>query len=468
MLFSPQGLIREEGAFSVPAHALAYGGEPLCKEVFGEMWQGFHHQMSTLALTPTDENVFFIGEAEPIEVEDGEYAIHVTEKGIAVTAKDSLGLIHGFFALLDRIRMADDEAGGTVIDCFTLRERPKMKNRMVHFCIFPETELWELERFIRFAGALRFSHIVLEFWGMLRYDVMGELAWKHAYSKEEIRPLITLAKTLGLSVIPMFNHWGHAAASRVMHGKHVTLNQNPALASYFSEDGWCWAVQKQKVRALLRSVREELCELCGEGEYFHIGCDEACSFEWTKAGMDTITDFINEVAAELRKNGRRAIIWGDMFLYREEYFDPQKRYAANAPSSEDAKYMRDRLDRNILIADWQYSVPNAPVESAKIFCDEGFDTLLCPWDGYHGKNADACIDTVDEYALFGVMHTTWHTLSTGFPYILHTAIECFGGSRIPLEKLHTTVAAFLRKVYFTRGDYERSGWSKTQIGDFYK
>ena len=130
--------------------------------------------------------------------------------------------------------------------------------------------------------------------------------------------------------------------------------------------------------------------------------------------------------------------------------------------------MRDRLDHNILIADWQYAVPNAPVETAKIFCDEGFDTLLCPWDSYHGKNADACIDTVDEYALFGVMHTTWHTLSTGFPYILHTALGCFNGSRIPLEKLHSTAAAFLRKVYFTGGDYERSGWSKTQIGDFYK
>ena len=465
MLFSSKNIVLQEGAFRIPVEAEARASTALCADVFAEFWQGFTHHTSKLSVSPADENVFLIGDAEPLPTEGAAYAINVTPAGIAVTAEDRIGLIYGFLALLDRIRMTDGEEDGTQIDAFVLRETPKIKNRMVHFCIFPETELWELERFIRFAGALRFSHIVLEFWGMLRYDVMGELAWKHAYSKEDIRPLITLAKALGLSVIPMFNHWGHAAASRGMHGKHVVLNQNPSLASYFSEDGWCWDIRKQKVRALLRSVREELCELCGEGEYFHIGCDEACSFDWTKTGMDTITDFINEVAAELRKNGRRAIIWGDMFMHREEYFDPQKEYAANAPSSKDAKYLRDRLDHNVLIADWQYCVSDAPVETANIFCDEDFDTMLCPWDSYHGKNADACIGTVDDCALFGVMHTTWHTLSKGFPYILHTAVESFDGSRIPHIVLHSTTAAFLRKVYDAKGEYRKSGWSKTQIGD---
>ena len=180
--------------------------------------------------------------------------------------------------------------------------------------------------------------------------------------------------------------------------------------------------------------------------------------------MDTITDFINEVAAELRKNGRRAIIWGDMFMYREEYFDPQKEYAANAPSSEVAKYMRDRLDHNILIADWQYAVPNAPVETAKIFCDEGFDTLLCPWDSYHGKNADACMDTVDEYALFGVMHTTWHTLTAGMPHVMHAALGSYEAEGVREDLwARTHSAALMRRVMPAKGEYERAGWSKKQV-----
>jgi hypothetical protein len=464
MLFSSQNTVSRAGTFRIPAQAKARANAVLCTDVFAEFWQGFTHNGSTLSVTPEEELVFVLGEAEIPALSGNAYAISVTEKGIAVAGANEQGLVHGFLTLLDRIRMTDGEEGGTQIDAFALRETPKMKNRMVHFCIFPETELWELERFIRFAGALRFSHIVLEFWGMLRYDVMGELAWAHAYSKEEIRPLIALARSLGLSVIPMFNHWGHATASRVVHGKHVVLDQNPALASYFSEDGWCWDIRRQKVRALLRAVRRELCELCGEGEYFHIGCDEAYSFDGTRESMDTVTDFINEVTAEMRAEGRRVIMWGDMLLFREAHFNPQNRYACLARSSEAAKYLRDRLDHGVVIADWQYDAVNAPLDTAKVFRDEGFDTLICPWDRSH-ENVRACLDTAEEYALFGVLHTTWHTLSTGMPVMALAAVGAYDGSDVPRQLLRPAAAAFLRKVSFANGVYRKAGFSKTQVGD---
>jgi hypothetical protein len=49
-----------------------------------------------------------------------------------------------------------------------------------------------------------------------------------------------------------------------MHGKHVVLDQNPTLQTYFSEDGWCWDIRKPKVRELFRKIRSELIELCGD------------------------------------------------------------------------------------------------------------------------------------------------------------------------------------------------------------
>ena len=102
--------------------------------------------------------------------------------------------------LVDRIRAIDAEDGiKTVIDCVNLRDSALIKNRMVHFCIFPETELWELERFIRYVAALKFSHLIVEFWGMLKYDCLGELSWAHAYSKEQMRPIIELANEASLS-----------------------------------------------------------------------------------------------------------------------------------------------------------------------------------------------------------------------------------------------------------------------------
>ncbi len=67
-----------------------------------------------------------------------------------------------------------------------------------------------------------------------------------------------MANELGIEIIPMFNHLGHASASRVMHGKHVVLDQNPKLQPLFSEDGWSWNLDNQNTVKLLRNIREEL------------------------------------------------------------------------------------------------------------------------------------------------------------------------------------------------------------------
>ena len=245
-------------------------------------------------------------------------------------AENEKDLIYGFMTLLDRFKAIDhDENLAIEVECCQIKEKPLIGNRMGHFCIFPETELWELQRFVRFCAALKYTHVVLEFWGMLKLDCMSELSWSHGYTKEQIKPIIKEANDLGLEIIPMFNHWGHASGSRVMHGKHVVLDQNPMLQTYFSEDGWCWDIKKPKVRKLLSQIRAELTEICGNGRYFHIGCDEAYNFELTKENMDFICDYINDISDEMTSLGRRIIAWGDMLLYRHPYYNSNNKYACN-------------------------------------------------------------------------------------------------------------------------------------------
>ena len=116
---------------------------------------------------------------------------------------------------------------------------------------------------------LQYTHIIIEFWGMLKFDCMKELSWSHGFKKEQILPLIREANDLGLEIIPMFNHWGHASASRVMHGKHVVLDQDPSLYPLFTPDGWSWNIDNPNPLALLRQVRAELYELS-------VLCDNVC------------------------------------------------------------------------------------------------------------------------------------------------------------------------------------------------
>jgi len=461
MIFRPQNLIQAEGSFTFSGDIQASAHPCLDKDIIKEFWHNFTYRCSALSICHSDEFIFSIGNTKPLPLDGNDYSIHIEEDGICVYAEDEKSLLCGFMTLLDRFVAIDvDDKLAIDVPCCTIQERPLIQNRMVHFCIFPETEIWELQRFVRFCGALKYTHIILEFWGMLRYDCMGELAWSHAFEKEQIRPIIREANDLGLEVIPMFNHWGHASAGRVMHGKHVVLDQNPTLQTYFSDDGWCWDIRKPKVRALMRQIRAELVELCGDGQYFHIGCDEAYNFELTKENMDFICDYINEISDEMAAVNRRVIVWGDMFLYNHPHYNPKNYYTCNAPSPEAEQYLLARLHRDVIVADWQYDSAHAPVETSAVFTKAGFECLLCPSDVGKGQ-MNAVLSTIKTQNLKGLLHTTWNTLSVGLPFVTMAAIGCFENDDLHTRRPET--AALLRKVMPTGGIYERAGWSKFEV-----
>ena len=466
MIFQPQNLILTEGSFVFSGKLCATAHPCLNKAVIKEFWNNFTYRSSELTVSECDEFVFCIGNSEKLPLNGYAYSICITPEGISVCAESEKALIDGYMTLIDRFSAVDPENGiGAEAVCCEIRDRAWTANKMVHYCIFPETELWELRRFVRFCGALQYTHIVLEFWGMLKYDCMRELAWSHGFTKEQIRPIIDEAHDLGMEVIPMFNHWGHASAGRVIHAKHVVLDQNPALQTYFSEDGWCWDIRKEKVRKLLGDIRRELIDLCGAGSYFHIGCDEAYGFELNEENMTMLCEFINGIQKELEAQNRRAIMWGDMMLFRKPEYNPNNVYSCHAPSANVGPFMLGLLDRGIVIADWQYHAKNAPVETEAVFREAGFDCLLCPWD--EGRpQINAVLTTVKQQNLMGVMHTTWHTLSSGMPYVLIAAI---GGLEekfyLDFAHIRTYTAALLRKVFPVNGDYRRAGTAKQQIYD---
>jgi len=462
MMFHPKNLVLTGGVFSFSGDVSAYANSCFRSDIFAQFWHGFTYHCSKLKVEETEEIVFRIGDTAPLPLNGYAYTIRVDQNGICIAAETQKNLILGFMTLIDRIEAADSVDGGTILrlDCCEISESPLIGIRMAHYCVFPETELWELQRFLRFCAALRYSHVIVEFWGMLRYDCMKELAWPHAYTKEEIRPVLKEAEDLGLEIVPMFNHWGHASAARHMHGKHVVLDQNPSLETYFCEHGWCWDIRKPKVRELQKKIRQELTELCGKGTYFHIGCDEAYGFDLnTEDGMNAVCDFINEISEEMAQENRRILVWGDMFLYRYSHYNPRNFYTANAPSPASENYMLNRLNKNVVIADWQYDANEAPVETSEVFRKYGLDCMICPWDRSHAKML-SCLNTAKEKKLSGFIHTTWHTLSSGTPYVCMAATGCF--EEHPVAN-GSAAAALLRKVYFADGDWRKAGWAKQEI-----
>ena len=465
MLFHPKELTPTEGCFVFSDHLHATAHACLNKAIFEELWKNFTYQASTVTFEQTNDFIFSVGNAQQLPLNGYDYSIHITPDGICVYAENKKHLIHGMMTLLDRFTAIDQGASIAIeVDCCQIRDRAMIQNRMIHFCIFAETELWEVQRFVRLCAALKYTHIVLEFWGMLKFDCMKELTWSHGFSKEQIRPIVQEANDLGLEIIPMFNHWGHAPAGRVMHGKHVVLDQNPALQTYFSEDGWCWDIRKPKVRELLRKIRRELIELCGNGTYFHIGCDEAYNFEFTEENMSALCEFINGISDEMNALSRRVFIWGDMMLYHYDHYNPNSRYTCNAPSEEVERYFLEHLSKRLIIADWQYWAYEYPVETCAVFQKAGFDCILCPWD--EGRTQiDAALATIKDQSLMGYMHTTWHTLTKGMPYVTLMGMGGFENvEKYKTVTMETYTAALLRKVMPAGGAYEKAGWGKFDVG----
>lgn len=469
MIFSDCGALMHDGRFLIKEKVRGTANSALCGEVFREFWHGFNHHRSEIELNATDGLIFSVGNTEPLPALDSEYAIKVDKGGFAVASGSKEGLIRGFMTLLDRIHATDEDGAVGYLDCCEIRQSPKIKFRSVHFCVFPETDLFFLQRFLRSAAALKYTHVVVEFWGMMKFECMKELSWPFAFTKEALAPIMREGRELGLEIIPMFNHWGHASQSRAIHGKHVVLDQNPTLVTLFEEGGWCWKISDGRVRELFRQIRAELMELCGEGSYFHIGCDEADGYDMSDPkSRECAVDFLNSIACELAECGRRPIMWGDMLIYKHPHYNADNKYFCAAPSEECERYMLGKLDKRIVIADWQYLSSYAPIETALTVNSYGFDTLISPSDGVPERIA-ATHKTVTDGGLFGFMHTTWHRLSIGMPYVNMAAVGGYGElctDNNPILVYRFKTAELMRKVMPSGGSYEHAGWSRKQTEDF--
>lgn len=425
-----------------------------------KLWRSFSLNCSELEFTEGRPFTFVLGDIQLPELEaDKEYALCVEENGAAVIGKDYGGLMRGFVSLVMKM-----EFDGEVCKIKTATEQShyNMKNRMLHICVFPDNTLYEIKKIIRLAGLCQYTHIVIEFWGTLRYDCMKELAWpKHSFTKEEARELIREARELGMEPIPMFNQLGHATASRVCHGKHVVLEQNPRLQPLFTPDGWAWNIHSPKVYELMKQVRTELYELFGEGEYMHIGCDEAYYYTHCDEERAFLPGFLRQLTDDVVKEGRRPMIWMDMLLERKKYPNCT---ATCAP--EEVETLQEALNPATVMVDWQYKIKEAPVPTLVSLKDNRRDAMGAPW--YEPANYSAYVDTIVDNNMFGIMMTTWHTLKEKMESILGCAKKC-GTITFPWSngRNREETATMLRRISFEGNDYESSGWTRKDIVDHF-
>lgn len=440
------------------------------------LWNKFTHGQSKLHVIGDAETLCFtISDALAPAINiasDESYVLHVDQNGVNAVANDVQGFRYAWLTLMQMLQLHDISRENTVfaIPHAVIHDQPAMPFRGLHLCVFPETTMSFLTMVVHLAGMLKYSHIVLEFWGTLKLETLKELAWPTAYTKEQVEPLLTIARDYGMEVIPMYNAWGHAASSRHKWGRHVVLDQNPMLSPLFEPDGWTWCLSNPASRAIIGDVIDELCDWIGDGTYFHIGCDEAyshalCDHCRTKDRVKLLVDHINCLSENLECKGRRVLMWGDTLL--EHAIWSNDGFVANGHSDLPTHEALDKLSRNIVIADWHYSIHKGDVPTIGHFMQHGFDVVTSPWHEY--TNIIALVGAAQKQQAFGMLATTWNRLPQSMPMLVASASAAWSKNLAALDLQQAkwnlmagALAHLTRTLTPSGGVYADAGWQNAE------
>ncbi len=459
----------ERFVFGAGVTARVSGLMPECAERVRTLWKRFSCDASEITLVPGGEGFRFeIGSAPACELNAGDhYAISVKASGLTVAAKDGPSLLNGIKTLVQLIcpENLDEGKEALYILAAEVHDAPETGFRAIHFCIFPGTKLSSMEQAIHLAGFLKFTHVILEYWGTFPYECIPELSWAgRTLSKDDVRSLAALVRSYGMEVIPMINHFGHATQSRGCHGRHVTLNASLRRSLLFEPDGWTWCVSNPDTYKLLAEMRAEQIELAGAGKYFHLGFDEADSFATCprcrkRVPGELLAEYVNHLTDDLCGLGIRPILWHDMFIRRTDF--PEGCFMEANGHVHDTDKALDLLDRRILMADWNYAYQKGYNPTTPYFISKGFDTVICPWD--NPENIRSISADVKKYGAAGILMTTWHHLPAYLRGATYWANCAWSAGENARGARFAEPACLLRRLYDADGDFGKSGWSVCEV-----
>lgn len=456
----------EKFVFGAQVDARVSGLSAQCIERIKTLWHRFSCTASQLSVVAENSPCcrLIIGRTDCILNSGDNYAIHADSAGVCVVGKDASSLMNGIMTLMQMIcpDVLSEGQESLYISSADIHDAPAMGFRAIHLCIFPGSTLSKIEKAIHLAGFLKLSHVILEFWGTFRYECIPY--WSdRSFSREELLPLVQLAQSYGMEVIPMINHFGHASQSRALNGRHVVLDANPRLARLFEPDGWTWCLSNPDTYKLLAEMRAEMIDFCGSGQYFHLGFDEAYSFASCdrcrkRVPHELLAEYLNHLTDDLCQISRRPIIWHDELIRRSDFGEGP--IVANGQSHGTEKAL-DLLDRRMIMADWQYDYRNGFNPTTAYFIEKGFDTVVCPWDNH--ENIQTLSIDVRKYGAYGMILTTWHHLENFLRNSTFWANCAWKADRSAHSASGTESAALLRTLYPANGNFLHAGWSNCEV-----
>ncbi|MCQ2378115.1 MAG: beta-N-acetylhexosaminidase [Victivallaceae bacterium] len=359
-------------------------------------------------------------------VEEG-YRLDTTGEVFSIEVSSFAGLRYALSTMrqLSAPERGVEKGRGFVMPQVKIDDFPQLKFRAFHFMFANGQPLWKAERALRLAAYCKYNYFILEFWGNIKLDSHPEYAYPDAVSKADVKKLVALGKELGITLIPHFQIFGHAGCGSIAGGRHVLLDKHPEYATLFEPSGWTWCVSNPAARQYIEDCALELYEIFDRPPFFHVGGDEAynagsCSLCGTgEPYWKKVAAHFNYFRDLFAGKNCRILMWHDMLVRR----DAPAWKGSTANGDADCDKLRAALDRDIIICYWEYRFADhayrAPKDGVPDF--PIFDFLRK--DGFAVVNSGWMYDTtpaLGEKAFknggFGIMQTTWGTLSNSMNY----------------------------------------------------
>ena len=446
-------------------------------KLFKELFNNFTAGISKLTVIQREDDkpvVYVSKEIEnvelPLELGDNDYAIAIDDKKAQLVFSDNKSFAHAYCTMLAVLEIKETKKGKEKfsLPICTIKDKPVVKFRSAHLSVLYGNFFQRTRKLVREIGFLKYTHVIIVFkGGNFPWKSFKEYGRKEHYSIKQVRTIIEEANALGMDVIPELNIWGHASMSTGRYGKHIALDQNPKVAPYFNKTGWVWNILSPEVKELHHKMIEELIDVCGPCEYFHVGCDESVTFGEDRdyIGKDRtkiVCDYINDMANWLKEKGRKTMIWGDMLLCNPEW----KEILQSGESPEEVRRTCEMLDKEIIVIDWQYDVAtHVDLPSTKSISDYGFKTMIAPWRS--PVAIKICADNVIRHGYAGYVQTTWGIIISEICILARGAIATWEDAEKSLAesemKIMMNMGEFIRKLLPPKGSYLLSGTKKREI-----
>ena len=337
------------------------------------------------------------------------YSISAKDGRIRIVAADAAGAryaVRTLFQLSVPRRGVRTTDGFLVPEC-EVEDAPALGWRGTHFCWFPENSEFELTRALYLSALFKFNYVIIENWGAFRSERHPWYGWpKGQMTPDAVRRLAATARKLGVTLVPQLNIYGHASLCRRDSGKHAALDLRPEYAPLFEPDsGWNWCLTNPETYAVQAELADELWELFGRPDCFHIGCDEAEPFKCpdcrAKGDAALFEKVVRFHADRFAARKVKVLMWHDMLLAKGDA--RWKGFYANGWAS--TQELAAKLPKNVVVCDWYYDGKKDAYPTLDHFKSLGLEVITCGWKNTPGQLAQGAY--AREHGLFGYLGTTW-------------------------------------------------------------